>query len=73
MDLIGAHVKTLKDYPPAQKGSSLTQVWSTRVAPICAPRCLGSAAMVRRVSAATSNSLHDAAEVAWIAGDQHGA
>lgn len=32
-------------------------VCSTRVAPICAPRCLGSAAMVRRVSAATSNNM----------------
>ena len=32
------------------------QVCSTSVAPIRAPRCLGSAAMVRSVSAATSNS-----------------
>ena len=36
--------------------SAEPQVWSTAVSPIRAPRCFGSAAMVRRVSAAVRNS-----------------
>ena len=33
------------------------QVWSTAKNPICAPRCLGSAAMVRNVSAVARNRM----------------
>ena len=33
------------------------QVWSTAKKPISAPRCLGSAAMVRRVSAVARNRM----------------
>ncbi len=40
--------------------SAEPQVCNTSVAPICAPRCFRSAAMVSKVSAATSNSSHQA-------------
>src|ERR1700726_425557 len=54
-------------------GSADPQVWSTAVSPMRAPRCLGSAAMVIRVSAAVlSNRLDDRLVVIGDIGDRSG-